>query len=198
MKNIVIILSVLAIYGCRTPQLTEEPRDPQPSTIKAEGAVVFKQAYLPNIQVGDPVSFLNGKEIVLSGKFNSLMYIMKDGDVIAVDSIQVITKTVPAFTRGIIKSMKKASNGQIQEINIAFSEEDMSYLYNFQLKGDGSFTLNANAKIHFEGKEYKALAATKGGECLLMFNFSFQTKEKEETDEAGGVEISGEKRIKQK
>jgi hypothetical protein len=112
------------------------------------------------------------------------------------DSILMVTKIVPQLTPGVLFSLKKSSNGLIEEMNVSFSQNDATYTFNFRVKQDGSFTLNSNAKLLYKNKEYKIQVKTKGGECLLLVNFKVTENIENINESAEGQSVSGTKIIK--
>jgi len=194
MKNIIFILLVGFVFlfiGCQTTKsVVEQPKQPSQS-IQAEKPAIFKQLYYPKLAVGDPLQFFNSSDIILAGSSSDQTILLQGGAIHIVDSILTITKTVFALTPGIVKVIKKSSDGKIQTIIVLFSLGDRTYELSFQLKSDGSFTLNANAKLFFRDKEYKILASTRGGECLLLVNISMEKSEENINEKAEGVNVSG-------
>lgn len=199
MKKIMFALAIgmiIVVMGC-SKKIAPTIQQAQPSQkMQADKPMIWKQNLYPKLAVGDPIVFLNSSEIVMDGNFQNQTFFLQDGAIYRMDSILSVTKTVPALTPGILLSMKKASNSQIQEMNISFSQNDMTYQFNFQLKSDGTFTLNANAKLIYNGKEYKILVITKGGECLLLVNFFVKKEVQTITESAEGQSVSGTKVIK--
>lgn len=200
MKKFIVTLVIgmmIIVMGCsRRMAPTTQQTQPPSQKMQADKPMVWKQNLYPKLAVGDPIVFLNSVEIVLDGSFQNQTFFLQDGAIYRMDSILAVTKTVPALTPGILLSMKKASNGQIQEMNVSFSQNDLTYHFNFQLKSDGSFTLNGNAKLIYNGKEYKLLAVTKGGECLLLVNFFVKKEVQTINEQAEGQSVSGTKVIK--
>jgi len=189
-----LVIGTVLLTGCKTvEQSTVSTTESQ--QLEAEKPMVWSQSLFPNLEEKDPVVFLNSKDIIIGGDFSSKTFFLKDGAIYRMDSIQTVTKTVPALTPGKIVSLKK-TNGIIQEMNISFSQSDITYTFNFRLKQDGSFTLNANAKLFFQGKEYKDQASTRGGECLLLVNFFAQKNTNSVNESAEGQSVSGTKIIK--
>jgi uncharacterized lipoprotein len=197
-KLIFALLGLVLLSGCKTSQkVVEQPKpEPRSQKLEAEKPMIWKQGLYPKLAVGDPIVFLNSVEIIMDGNFSNQTFFLQDGVIYRMDSIKMVTKTVPALTPGILTSMKKASNGQIQEMNVSFSQNDKTYEFNFQLKSDGTFTLNGNAKLFFNGREYKIQVVTKGGECLLLVNFFVQKDVQTVNESAEGQSVSGTKIIK--
>jgi hypothetical protein len=191
-----LFLGLILLIGCVTSKKVVETQQPQPQKLEAEKPMIWKQGLYPKLAVGDPIVFLNSVEIIMDGNFSNQTFFLQDGAIYRMDSIRMVTKTVPVLTPGILTSMKKASNGQIQEMNMSFSQNDKTYEFNFQAKSDGTFTLNGNAKLFFNGREYKIQVVTKGGECLLLVNFFVQKDVQTVNESAEGQSVSGTKIIK--
>lgn len=174
MKKILITLIIgLVFVGCSKQIVPTTQQVQQPQQIKAEKPQVWKQSLYPQIVAGDPISFMNSTEIIMEGVSSDLTIVLKDGAIHHLDSNLTIKKTVDAYTIGTTTQdypFKKSSNGVIQEMDVFFSLTDRTYFLNWRLKTDGSFTLNGNAKLFYDDKEYKVQAGTKGGECLLLVN----------------------------
>lgn len=185
-----LFLGLVLLIGCVTPKKAVETQQSQPQKLEAEKPMVWRQILYPKLAVGDPILFLNSSEIIVDGDFSNQTFFLQNGAIYRLDSIQMVTKTVPVLTPGTLVFMKKSGNGQIDGMNISFSQNDATYQFNFQLKSDGTFTLNGNAKLFFKGKEYKVQVTTKGGECLLLVNF-FERKDIQNVNEsAEGQNVS--------
>lgn len=197
-KMFFALLIGLVMFGCATTKkVGEQPKsESQSQKLEVEKPIVWRQSLYPKLVVGDPVVFLNSMEIIMDGNFSNQTFFLQDGAIYRLDSIQMVTKIVPALTTGVLTAMKKASNGQIQGMNVSFSQNDKTYEFNFQAKSDGTFTLNGNAKLFFNGKEYKIQVVTKGGECLLLVNFFIQKDVQTVNESAEGQSVSGTKVIK--
>lgn len=198
MKKIIFTLAIGMIFlvSCKTvgtaTVATTELEQPE-----VEKPVIWKQNLYPKITVDDPILFLNSSEIIMDGSSKNQTFFLQDGDIVRMDSILVITKTVPRLTSGVLVSMKKTSNGIIEEMNISFSQEDATYTFNFRLKDDRSFTLNSNAKLLYKNKEYKIQVVTKGGECILLVNFKVTNNIQNVNESARGQKsVSGTRVIK--
>jgi hypothetical protein len=199
MKNHIIftlLIGILILSGCGTAKLvTQAPQTPS-QKIEAEEPVVWKQAYYPKVALGDPIVFLNSKEVVMDGNFSNESFFLQDGVIYKTDSIKNIKKTIPKITPGKLISFKKGINNQIEIMVVSFSQNDASYQLSFYLKKDGSFTLSAKAKLLFEGKEYPINVITVGGECVLLVNFKIKIETTNINEQAEGQNVSGTKVIK--
>lgn len=161
------ILGLALLVGCATSKKPVETQQAEPQRIETQKPVVWKQELYPKLAVGDKIFFLNSSEIILEGGlFNNSFFL--DGAINRLDSIVEIIKTVPALTQGVATSLKKTNNNQIVDMIVSFSKNDATYQFDFKLRSDGAYTLNANAKLLFNKKEYKVQATVKGGDCLLM------------------------------
>lgn len=163
MKKIIFaLLTGLVMVGCASSKKAAEPQ-----ILDAQKPIVWKQELYPKLVVGDKIFFFNSSEIVLEGDlFNQSFFL--DGAINRLDSILEVIKTVPELTQGIVTSLKRASNGQIIDMVVSFSKNDATYQFDFKLRNDGAYTLNGNAKLLFNGKEYKVQATINGVDCLLM------------------------------
>lgn len=200
MKKVTAIFTLFVvigiIMGCNK-KMTPTAQQQKPSqSLEAEKPMVWRQNLYPKVAVGDPIVFLNSTEIIIDGDFSTQTFFIQDGTIYRMDSVQVITKTVPILTTGVVTKIKKDSGGKISEMDISFSQNDATYTFNFRIKADGSFTLNATAKLLFKEKEYKVQAATKGGECLLLVNFKVNKNVENVNEQAEGQSVSGTKVIK--
>jgi len=135
----------------------------------------WKQVYYPEIKVGDPIFFYNSVEIVMEGEFFNRESFL-DGSINIIQTKKVLEKTISAMTTGKLLSFKKDNNGNITDMFVSFSPTDKTYYLNFKLTSDGSFNLNGNAKLFFEGKEYPVLATIKGEVCKLLCIVNFEEK----------------------
>jgi len=198
MKNFIFALlvgSILFVVGCTTTRtVVEQPQESQ--NLKAEKPIVWEQALYPKLTLGDPIVFLNSTKIIIDGDFSTETFFLQDGYIYRMDSILNVIKTVGPLTSGKLIDLKKNVNGQVQIMTISFSANDATYEFNFYLKTDGAFTLNANAKLLFNEKVYKVQVSTKGGECLLLVNFFTQKVIQTINEEAEGRSVSGTKIIK--
>lgn len=195
MKKMIFVLLIIGLlFSCKQQQqVVQTPEQVSLQKLEAQKPTVWKQAIYPALVVGDPISFMPSSEIVLSGSFLDQVFMLQDGNIYRVDSVLEVLKTVPALTPGALVTMKKDNIGKILEMNISMDRNDASYLFNFQLKQDGSFALNANANLTYNGKNYPIQASQKGGECLLLVNFFVEKKVQSVSEQAGGVSVSGTK-----
>ena len=193
MKKIIfaLIVGFVIVLGtsCSKRVVVSQSKQQPSQNIQAEKPVIWKQAYYPKLAVGDQLQFFNSSDVIMAGSSSDQTIALQDGAIHITDSILTITKTVSALTPGIIKMLKK-SGSQIQIIVATFSQDDRTYELSFPLKSDGSFTLNANAKLFFRGKEYKISASTRGGECLLLVNISMERSEENIIEKAPGVPVN--------
>ena len=98
---------------------------------KSDQPIAWKQSLFPQLAVGDPINFLNSTTIVLEGSFFNETFFLEDGIIYKMDSIKSLQKTVPTETLGVLTSFKK-TQANIEEMNISFSSNDVSYLFNFR------------------------------------------------------------------
>ncbi len=159
--------------------------------------IVWKENLIPgfNLNVGDPINFLNSAEIILSGDVFNQQISLRDGKIVIGELSRPVTKNVPEGTLGVLVSMNKVA-GRVKEMNMIFSQSDASFKFNFRVKPDGSYTLNGNASLEFDGKEYPIKAASQGKECLLVVDSEVTRTVEPINGTAEGVPVSGTKIIK--
>lgn len=169
MKKIIFAFLIgLVMVGCASSKKAAKvQQQPEQQKLDAQKPIIWKQELYPKLAVGDKIFFLNSSEIVLEGDLFSKSFFL-DGAINRLDSILEVIKTVPELTQGVVTSLKRGSNGQITDMVVSFSKNDATYQFDFKLRSDGAYTLNGNAKLLFNGKEYKVQATIKGGDCLLM------------------------------
>jgi hypothetical protein len=204
MKKLVIFVLfvglLFAIFtGCGADkQLVEQPYQQPSQELLVQNYKVYTES-LFTFNVGDPLNVLNSKAIFLAGDYFEPTLLFQDGKAIQRDTVYPVARDVPKLSLGELLSVKKNSAGHIQEMNVSFSRDEVvTFTFNFQLKGDGSFTLNGNAKLFVGGKEYNVSAQTKGGECLLMVDFTHEQEIIPDSKSAEGRPVSGTKIMKLK
>lgn len=191
---------LVIVSGCYTTKVvptdnkqvqTGEPVHPKSTYI------VWKENLIPgfNLNVGDPINFLNSSEIILSGDVFSQQIALKDGKIVIGELSRPVSKNVPEATLGVLVSVVRVA-GRIKEMNMIFSQSDASFKFNFRIKPDGSYTLNGNASLEFDGKEYPIKAASQGRECLLVVDSDVTRTVEPINGTAEGVPVSGTKIIK--
>ena len=185
---------VIFYFGCSsTKDVTVSPQEPE-----SDKPIIWKQSYYPDLKIGDPILFFNSTEIFIKKQLGSETFLITDGKLKKTEEITNLIKTVSVTTSGKLVDMKKDVNGRIINMLISFSENDQTYLFDFIVASDGSFKLNGNARLVFEGKKYPAIASIKGDECKLMFIFELETNIENINEKAEGVSVSGTKIIPQK
>lgn len=193
----VLLIIGLPFISCKQQQHVVQTQQEPSQKLQAQTYKIWVETLFP-YSFGDPLNVLNSKGIILEGDYFEPVYIFQDGKVKQVDTIYPVARNVPELSLGEILSIKKNSSGHIQEVNVSFSREEVTFTFNFQLKNDGSFTLNGNAKLFVGGKEYKVLAKTTGGECLLLVDFSHEQFIIPDSKSAEGIQVYGTKVVKVK
>ena len=189
MKKISFLLQILfVIFLFNDCSLSQKIVEPQQIASPENELIVWKQIYYPKLVVDDPLLFYNSSEIVISGNFSNQTFEL-DGTLHVTDNIKEVTKTVGEITPGKLFDLKKDANGRITEMFVSFSENDATYQFDFKLDLDGSFKLNGNAKLIFEGKEYPVLATIKGDSCKLLFARSIDTNIEKIDEKAEGEDV---------
>lgn len=187
---------MLFMVACTTTKNVQQPAESAQQKIQAEDPIAWKQVYYPKLTLGDPINFLNSKEVMLDGSTSESSFFIQDGTIYRIDSVLNIKKTVPRLTLGVLSSLRKGNNGQITEMIVSFSNDDASYQLTFLLKQDGTFTLNGKAKLLYNNKEFPITVATVNGECLLLVNFKTSQEVLNVNEQAQGAPVQGTKIIK--
>ncbi|HLP86885.1 MAG TPA: hypothetical protein VK153_03380 [Candidatus Paceibacterota bacterium] len=198
MKNGKIFLLLQIIFAtlftnCASNKKVTEVSPPTTQT-EVDQPIIWKQSYYPRLTLGDPLLFYNSSEIYIEGNFANQTFVL-DGKLHRTDNIKEIIKTVEVITPGKLFNLKKDGNGRITDMFISFSQNDATYQFNFKLTSDGSYKLNGNAKLLFEGKEYPVLAKIKGEECKLLFMLEVDTNVEKVNEKAEGEDVSGTKTV---
>lgn len=188
------IILVTLFISCATQKVAEvTPTTPVESPTKIERKV-WTQSYLPNFKVGDKINFYVGTEISLEGDFfHSEIFL--DGVFHLTNNVFDVMKTVETDKPGSVIDLKKSGNSII-DMTVSFSKEDATYLLNFKLKPDKSYTLNGSAFILFKEKKYPVLATIKGSECKLFFDIEVETIVEKIEGKAEGNPVEGTQTIK--
>jgi len=200
MKKLVLALILgLVLFGCATKKqvVTENPVVSEPQQLEQKKPELWLQDTYSGIDPTDPVTFYNEYEINVVAEIPKKVTMFKDGDTYKIDSATVISYVVPALTPGVLVEAKR-EGGKIKEMIISF-DEDENYSFSFFPLSDKSFTLNANKKITFEGRQYQIKAIIKGkgdGFCHLLSNFYSIKNQRTVTGSAGGKNATGTKIIK--
>jgi len=140
----------------------------KPTELITEKPIIWKQSYFKDIGLKDSVLFYNSSEIKLEGSFFNQSFFVEDGIVNVIDSINDVSKIVPALTSGGFVDMKKNSSGEIAIMVISFSRNEAIYKFSFFKTNDGSFILSGKAEIIFNGQKYPVIATIED-QCFLMF-----------------------------
>lgn len=186
---ILFVLIICLLSSCSVPEKVTAS-EAQPILLKQTekpNLKNWKQIYVPDIKVGDSVFFYNSVEIVMEDEFFRIESFL-DGAINITQTTKILEKTIPAMTSGELLSLKKDNNGKITDMFVSFSPTDKTYYLNFKLTQDGSFNLNGNAKLFFEGKEYPVLATIKGDVCKLLCVVNFEENIEYIKEKAEGVQ----------
>ena len=187
-----ILILVVALIGCKTTKTTTAP-----PSLEQKKAELWYQGTYPGIDINDPVTFYNEYEIDLTAEIPKTVVMFKDGATYKIDSSTVVSYTIPMMTPGVLVEAKR-EKGQVVEMIISFDESDSNYNCSFRVMQDKTFTLNANKKIVYQGKDYYAKASIKGdgsGINRLRSNFYSQKNQVPINGSAGGRNASGTKII---
>lgn len=98
MKIFLIFTAVLlGFISCVSTKVVTEKKQ---QTESVDKPILWMQSYFKTINLRDSVLFYNSSEIRLQEEFFNQHFFVKDGAVFVVDSINKVSKTVPALTPG--------------------------------------------------------------------------------------------------
>lgn len=186
-KLIFAFLTGLVMVGCASSKKAAEVQQPEPQKLEAQKPIVWKTSIYEKIAVGDKIFFFNSSEITVDGDFLNQSFLL-DGAINQFDSTLNVIKKVPVLTPGVLKSIKRASHGEIIDMIVFHDNNDATYILDYHLRSDGDFTLNGNAKLIFRGKEYK-VTATINADCVLMVIYNYYKTEETIVEEAKGASL---------
>jgi hypothetical protein len=197
--SFIILLLSLTIISCKTTKTITAPKTSEPPIQKLEQkkAELWYQSTYPAIDKSDPVTFFNEYEINLTAEIPKTVVMFKDGATYQIDSSTVVSYTIPMMTPGVLVEAKR-ENGQLVEMVVSFDENDPNYNCTFRLTTNKTFTLNANKKISYLGKDYYAKATIKGdgsGINRIRSNFYAQKSQVPIIGSAAGRSAAGVKII---
>lgn len=192
----VILVLVISLFCCKTTQVAPPQQLPAQQMEQKKPDLWLSDTY-PAIDPSDPVTFYNEFEIVVRAEIPKTTIMFKDGNTYRIDSSTVVSFVIPAMTPGVLSKANRTKTG-LTEMVISFDESDPNYTCSFIVMPSKAFTLNANMKIMFEGKNYAVKAAIKGdgsGLNRLRSNFYDQKVQKVINGSATGRNASGTKII---
>jgi hypothetical protein len=186
----ILMIAFFAISGCKSTQpVVEQQFEPQQVLAeKPADLVMWYQSLRKNLNKNDVLFFYNSKEVELSGTIPKLGESdLKDGAINNMDTTFYVQKTVPAYTAGRIVDLKRDDEGTLIQLSVLFDIKDRTYTLTYVLedfarylereaarkdsrisiqpvRNSGSFILNGQAKLLFQGKESDVLATTKGND----------------------------------
>jgi hypothetical protein len=202
MKKFMIALMlgiIVMLFGCSVEKTVQITQQPEASESKQIPPTRWMQNTYTAISPIDPVTFFNEHKITITAKISKEVLMFKDGTSYYVDSSIVVEYTIEKLTPGVLFSVKR-QNGLPTVMEISFDESNPDFNLNFFVYSDKSFVLDANCKITYEGKKYKALAtfssADRSNLNHLLSNFEWVNQTTKIENSAGGRNAIGIKIIK--
>jgi hypothetical protein len=179
-KMIFLTLLGFSLFSCVETQLIVAPSQNQ----EKKAPTSFKQEYFPEIKTKDSVLFYNADSIKIEKTFGKKSFFVEDGVVKAVDSLSIVSKTVPKWTPSLWIAGQISPTGEIRTMLVSFSKYDIGYNLTYQKGESGCFILNNKAQIIFNGRRYDALVSTKDP-TLLFYMERYEVRQKIETKADG-------------
>lgn len=170
---------ILTATSCGTtkkvPKKSETQHDLFVWTVKFQNEFKFTADQLKEIV------FSSSATILMSGAFFSQGATVENGVVISSDTTGRYSRTFDKNTKGKITGTPQKDPGStvIKSFSVLFEKGDISYIFQFDLASDGSYVLNSQGEITYEGKKYKITtynpATNMGEKCKLLFALKRQS-----------------------
>jgi hypothetical protein len=171
MKKIISIACVaIIVFGTSCSSTKVAVSENTGATINSK---IFYHNFITRVNAPDAYiskgTYLNSEEISMSAVTATTTFDVKNGVWIVSDSTHNKLRKIPAKTQGkIVEIIRNPAKEWVDHFRVSFDTKDGVFILLFTRAGDGSFILNNDASITYNGEPYNVTVPS-GAICQLLF-----------------------------
>jgi len=176
----VLLITAFILLTCACGTSKKTTTKPKPiETTTVPDLKVWNNKYQDTFKLSDSqlkeIDFYLSNSVAMTGGFFNKGAVVENGILVISDTTARYSRTFDKGIKGKIVGIPQKNPGSsvVRSLSVLFEKGELSYTFQFDLVGDGTYVLNSQGQVALDGVNYKINtynpATNTGEKCKLLF-----------------------------